>query len=157
MQVLQIRSRSWQLPSQNQGRSRSTVTFFNSDGDKEAKRWRQGSQAVALPSSQNLDQLPRPKPKTHSWPPPKTQNPLTPPQPRQPPITLTPTTANPNPQPPYPRRQIQTHHNPFCLQPRLRRGRETSHGRSSEREGRATERERRAEKGEGRRNKKLIF
>ena len=46
---------------------------------------------------------------------------------QQPPITPTPTPANPNPQPPYPRRQTQTHHNPFCLQPRPRRGREINH------------------------------
>jgi hypothetical protein len=47
---------------------------------------------------------------------------------QQPPITPTPTPANPNPQPPYPRRQTQTHHNPFCLQPRSRRGREIRSG-----------------------------
>ena len=40
-----------------------------------------------------------------------------PPQPRQPPITPTSTPANPDPQPPYPHWQTQTHHNPFCLQP----------------------------------------
>jgi hypothetical protein len=47
---------------------------------------------------------------------------------QQPPITPTPTPANPNPQPLYPRRQTQTHHNPFCLQPRPRRGREIRSG-----------------------------